>query len=254
MRTSTWWASRSRNTVHRIGVTTLISPHFDDAVLSCWHLVGADANLRIVNVFTGMPKEPGSHGWWDRLTGATDSRERMRERAAEDRSALAVAGRTATALGFLDEQYRAEAQPLDPIVERLRSELEPGCRLVAPAALGDHTDHALARDACAELIGDGHPLTLYADLPGATAYGWPHWVTGSEPDPHLSVDAHWQEAMADFDPDALRPEAHDLGDRELDRKLEAIHHYITQTAALRTYARLDEPDILRYEVTWDVTR
>lgn len=237
-----------------MGVTTLISPHFDDAVLSCWHLVGADADLQIVNVFTGTPKDPGSHGWWDRLTGATDSQERMRERTAEDREALALAGRSAVALGFLDEQYRDEPQALDPIVERLRSELVPGCRLVAPAALGNHTDHALARDACAALIDEGHPLTLYADLPGATAYGWPHWVTGSEPDPHLSVDAHWHEAMEGFDPGALRPEVHELGGRELERKLEAIRHYITQAAALRTYARLDDPDVLRYEVTWSLTR
>jgi len=214
--------------------------------------VGGDADLRIVNVFSGAPEEPGPHGWWDRLTGATDSQERVRGRADEDRNALAVGGRTATGLGFLDEQYRTEPQSLDPIVERLRSELEAGCRLVAPAALGGHTDHALARDACAALIDDGHPLTLYADLPGATAYGWPHWVTGSEPDPHLSVDEYWRDAMAGFNPGAPRPEAHELGARELERKLEAIGHYITQAAALRTYARLDEPDILRYEVTWDV--
>ena len=237
-----------------MGVTTLISPHFDDAVLSCWHLVGADADLRIVNVFTGTPGTPGPHGWWDRLTGATDSQERMRERAAEDLTALATGGRSAVALDFLDEQYRDEAQPLDPIVERLRSEIQPGCRLVAPAALGDHTDHALARDACAALIDEGYPLTLYADLPGATRYDWPVWVTGGEPDPYLSVDVYWRDALAGagFDPDALRPVVHELDGPELDRKLKALRHYRTQAAALRTYARLDDPEVLRYEVTWDV--
>lgn len=239
-----------------MGVTTLISPHFDDAVLSCWHLVGGDSDLRIVNVFTGTPKDPGLHGWWDRLTGATDSQERMRERAAEDREALALAGRSAVALGFLDEQYRDEPQALDPIVERLRSELVPGCRLVAPAALGDHTDHALARDACAALSDEGHPLTLYADLPGATRYDWPVWVTGGEPDPHLSVDVYWRDALAgaSFDPDALRPEVHELDAPELNRKLDTLRRYRTQAAALRTYARLDDPDVLRYEVTWSLTR
>jgi hypothetical protein len=235
-----------------MGVPTLISPHFDDAVLSCWHLVGADADLRIINVFTGTPETPGAHGWWDRLTGAADSQERMRERSAEDHDALATAGRSAVRLDFLDEQYRDEAQPLDPIVERLRAEIEPGCRLVAPAALGDHTDHALARDACAALIDEGHPLTLYADLPGATAYGWPHWVTGLEPDPLLVVDAHWHDALAGttFDQDALRPEVHELDGPDLERKLEAIRRYRTQAGALRTYARLDDPGVLRYEVTW----
>ena len=99
-----------------MAATTLVSPHFDDAVLSCWHLVGGGGDLRIVNVFTGTPKDAGARGWWDRLTGATDSQERMRERAAEDRDALSTAGRSAVGLGFLDDQYRDEAQALDPIV------------------------------------------------------------------------------------------------------------------------------------------
>lgn len=238
-----------------MGTTTLISPHFDDAVLSCWHLVAGGEDLRIVNVFTAVPKDPGARGWWDRLTGAADSQERMRERVAEDRDALATAGRSALGLDFLDDQYRDEVQPLDPIVERLRSELEPGCRLVAPAGLGDHPDHALARDACAALIAEGHPLTLYADLPGSTEYQWPHWVTGAEPDPYLSVDAYWRDALVagNFDPDALRPEVHKLDDPQLDRKLEAIGRYPTQVAALRSRARLTEPELLRYEVTWSLT-
>jgi LmbE family N-acetylglucosaminyl deacetylase len=233
-----------------VAATALVSPHFDDAVLSCWHLVAAEGELRILNVFTGEPEDPGTHGWWDRMTGATDSRERVRERAAEDRDALSSCGRSAASLGFLDDQYRTEAQPLEPIVERLRSELDTASRLVAPAALGDHADHVLARDACAALIEEGHPLTLYADLPGATEYGWPHWVTGSEPEPYLQVDAHWDRALARFE--ALHPEVHELDGPELERKVDTIRRYRTQTAALRSYARLDQPEILRYEVTWDV--
>ena len=37
--------------------------------------------------------EPGSWGWWDRLTGATDSAARWTERRREDAAALALAGR-----------------------------------------------------------------------------------------------------------------------------------------------------------------
>ena len=47
---------------------------------------------RIVNVFTGSPENGHGEFIWDRLTGASDSVERMRERVAEDAVALRRAG------------------------------------------------------------------------------------------------------------------------------------------------------------------
>jgi LmbE family N-acetylglucosaminyl deacetylase len=234
-----------------VSATVVVSPHFDDAVLSCWHLLGSDADVQVVNVFTGAPPN-GTAGWWDRLTGTTDASERVREREAEDRRALAVAGRSAIALGFLDEQYRTEAQPLEPIVERLHDVLPPGCRLAAPATLGGHIDHAHTREACRLLSDEGHDLTLYADLPGAVLFGWPPWVTGEAPDPYLSVDAHWRALLeqAGFDPDALQPEVHELAGPERTLKLEALSRYRTQLRSLRAFGRLEDPETLGYEVTW----
>jgi hypothetical protein len=48
----------------------------------------------------------GGIGWWDRHAGATDSATAARTRIEEDRQALALAGRTAVNLPFLDSQYR----------------------------------------------------------------------------------------------------------------------------------------------------
>ena len=66
----------------------VLSPHFDDAVLSCWHVLRAPGTVQVVNVFTGAPPEGSPPGWWDRLTGAPDPGERVRERAEEDRIAV----------------------------------------------------------------------------------------------------------------------------------------------------------------------
>ena len=35
----------------------VLSPHLDDAVLSCWHVLGREGDVRVVNVFTGSPED-----------------------------------------------------------------------------------------------------------------------------------------------------------------------------------------------------
>ena len=51
--------------------TIILSPHFDDAVLSCWHLLASAGEVLVVNVFAGEPPA-GTLGWWDELAGASD--------------------------------------------------------------------------------------------------------------------------------------------------------------------------------------
>src|SRR5437868_4148676 len=121
----------------------ILSPHLDDAVLSCWHLLTQPSEVAVINVFAGVPTDLGAPAWWDEYTGASDSAERVRERIEEDRRALAVAGRTAVNLGFLDEQYRPDDQPLAPLTEQIERLLDSGVRIYAPAAFANHADHAL---------------------------------------------------------------------------------------------------------------
>lgn len=231
--------------------TVVVSPHFDDAVLSCWHLLDSDADVRVVNVFTGVPPN-GVAPWWDRLTGATDSSERVRVRMVEDREALALAGRSAAGLGLLDEQYRAEPQALAPVVERIRAAAPEGAVLAVPAALARHTDHELARAAGLALRAEGFGLLIYADLPHAILYGWPTWVTGGRADPALDVGGHWQHTLSEagIEPDELRAEVVELDAQRRARKLDALRRYRTQLPALDARARVTGEDSLRYEVLW----
>src|SRR6266511_2693747 len=107
----------------------VLSPHPDDAVLSCWHVIeGGDAT--VVTVFAGVP-EPGTSGWWDRLTGATDSPARMRERLKEDTEALALAGASALSLDLLDEQYRRNGS-VPAVAEALADHLRGADAVYAP--------------------------------------------------------------------------------------------------------------------------
>src|SRR5215218_6837911 len=110
----------------------VVSPHLDDAVLSCWHLLEA-GDATVVSVFTGVP-EPGTSGWWDRLTGSDDSPGRVRERLREDERALSLAGASSVRLDLLDEQYRRNgASP--PVAEALAEQLAGGDEVYAPLGL-----------------------------------------------------------------------------------------------------------------------
>src|SRR4051795_10216439 len=140
---------------HRV----VLSPHLDDAVLSCWHLLaGGDAT--VVTVFAGVP-QPGTCGWWDRLTGASDSAARARERLEEDSRALALAGARSVRLDLLDEQYRGNGEA-PAVAEAIAEHVRDADAVYAPLGILLHSDHALVRDSALALRED---LRIYADHP-----------------------------------------------------------------------------------------
>jgi LmbE family N-acetylglucosaminyl deacetylase len=235
---------------------TVLSPHFDDAILSCSHVLAGPGDVGVVNVFTAVPAPGLPLPPWDVATGARDGAERMRERAAEDRAALALLGRSAVALDFLDAQYRRPGEMPAPeiIAGRIAEAVGEPSLLLAPAAIGVHPDHVLVREAALVLAREGWPVELYADLPHAIAHGWPEWVAGM-PDRH-GVGALWSaalrsaEALADQLVARIRP----LGPRARARKLRVLAEYCTQRAALDhcAFAPLDHPRTLAWEVSWQL--
>lgn len=233
----------------------ILSPHLDDAVLSCWHLLAQPDALVVINVFTGVPASVGAAAWWDRLTGATDSRQRVRERVDEDRRALALAGRTPVNLGFLDEQYREMDQSLASLTTRIEGLLGPGAQIYAPAALGGHADHMLVRAAALELLRAGFAVSLYADLPHATLHGWPAWVTGRGATASQDLAAAlWERSLAatGVSPESMVPMVHELDVVAHAHKLAAIRAYGTQLRGLAELAGrpLTDRETLGFEVVW----
>ena len=100
-----------------VSAVAILSPHPDDAVLSLWHLLAGPGDVRVLTIFNGPPAGAVELGWWDRLTRAGDAHERAAERAAEDRAALAAAGRQPVDLGFVDGQYREGPQDVEALAE-----------------------------------------------------------------------------------------------------------------------------------------
>jgi LmbE family N-acetylglucosaminyl deacetylase len=152
--------------------TMVLSPHLDDAVLSCWHVLAGSADVTVVTVFAGIPARDGRVPFWDRLTRATDSAARMRERLAENAEALELAGAASYNMDLLDAQYRPY-EPPPAIAEALAEPLGGAATVYAPAALFPIPDHVLVLAAALELRRE---FRLYADLPHAACSWRAAWL------------------------------------------------------------------------------
>lgn len=206
--------------------TVVLSAHFDDAVFSCWSLLhGAD--VTVLTVFSAGPADDRVSSW-DEDTGVT-SRERMAQRAEENRAALTGTGVGIVDLGQLESAY--DGGEIDE--EALRPHLEGAATVWAPAGIGRgyvHPDHVTVRKACLALRRDAG---LYADNP----------YTGFRADPKLP----WRLALR------YRPRVVALDDHARRAKAAAIACYAGELPKLERgfgLGSLTEPDRLRYEVLW----
>ena len=165
-----------------------LSPHFDDAVLSCGGLIFEQArqglHTEIWTIFAGdAPAGPLSplalrcHVDW----GIPEPHELVAVRREEDLAAAGRLGSQVCHFSLPECVYRRSADwesmypdevfvPFHPadrdldadIAAVLSSELEPDDVLVSPLAIGNHVDHRLARMAAERL---DRPLLFYADIP-----------------------------------------------------------------------------------------
>ena len=150
-----------------------LSPHFDDAVLSCggliWEQARAGIAVEIWTIFAGDPP-PGplsdfavvNHKLW----GVTTGEETVTMRKAEDEAAAGIVGADLVHFEIPDCIYRrsprgeylytetvmTSPRPAEKglprrIATALKSELREDDTLVCPLSLGGHVDHILARRA-----------------------------------------------------------------------------------------------------------
>lgn len=143
----------------------VISPHLDDAVLSCAGLLAARPGSTVVTVFTA--RAPLQHPLtdWDRSCGFDNADAAMTCRLAEDREALGIMGAEGRALGFLDCQYTATADQDAPLITERLFHVLAG---LAPASVAMplgvfHCDHERVSDAA---------LKIRDALPGVAWFGY----------------------------------------------------------------------------------
>lgn len=221
-----------------------LSPHFDDAVLSCGGQialrVAAGETVVVATVFGGKPN-------YDHLSPlAREIHARCRAdddlvetRRSEDRAALAILGALVRQGDYLDAIYRQDSQgsrwlyttmdellgqpdPADePLVKELArvfTTLAPAsdqCTLYAPLAVGNHVDHQLVRRAAMMLTGHGYRVRFYEDFPYVT-----HDPAALEAALSMPDRSRWQ------------AEVILLSEASLQRRLRAIQAYRSQLAVI----------------------
>jgi LmbE family N-acetylglucosaminyl deacetylase len=142
------WGTVTADELTRILV---LSPHLDDAVLGCGHLLAAHPGVTVLTVFAGAPDTyPNPMTWWDQLAGFSSGDDPLEARRQEDAEALDALGAKPVWLDFVEHQYldrRDWARP-DAIVDELEAavrDVDP-TMVVAPFGLAN-PDHDCTNEA-----------------------------------------------------------------------------------------------------------
>ena len=146
----------------------LVSPHFDDAVLSAGQHMADRPDCEVVTVFAGMPLTPERVKTpYDQKCGFKNAQDAVAERQRENNAALALLQATAIDLPFLDSQYHTEVAgvTVEQVTEALQEIVDNNDYeyIMAPLGLG-HPDHMMANEAVLRLKTE-LPIYLWEDLP-----------------------------------------------------------------------------------------
>jgi LmbE family N-acetylglucosaminyl deacetylase len=217
----------------------VVSPHFDDAILSCGGLIGLLARrhvrVTVLTVFSGHPVLPLSDAattFHDKC-GLGPTAVAVRE-AEDDAACAGLAARTAR-LGLPDCLYRRDPDgtpryPRIPdifrmrpdsekdVIDRARHGLETSQEwnsadlVIGPLGVGDHADHQITRIAVETATGLAHRLVWYEDQPYVMRERCAGWENDMTP--------------------GLAPSLIALDPAAWGAKIDAISHYRSQLRAL----------------------
>jgi LmbE family N-acetylglucosaminyl deacetylase len=159
----------------------VISPHLDDASVSCSLFMAANPGSCLTTIFTDGPESVRPLTSWDRASRSfTDGADVMGTLREEDTKAAALIQATTRHLPYWDHQYRNDRYGYAGLPDRdlpeaiaadlLRQGQDPAAGgWVIPLGLG-HPDHRLAGDAAlivAERWLQFQPVYVYEELPYA---------------------------------------------------------------------------------------
>jgi LmbE family N-acetylglucosaminyl deacetylase len=215
----------------------VVSPHLDDAVLSCGQVLAAHPASTVISLFAGRPPSAHPPTEWEIASGFAPGTDAVGTRRREDAAALATLRAKPVWLPFCDSQYElVPPAPVAALMRRLSEALDGIARTVLfPLGLF-HSDHFRTHDACALLSRQGagrwicYQDGLYAHVPGISVQDRLEEVRG-----RLSLVP------------AVLP--HDPG---TEAKSRAIACYRSQIAALRTPGRPGLDSALEPERYWAV--
>lgn len=172
------------------GPLLVVSPHLDDAALSCAVLLDRGEPVDVLTVFAGEPQPP-RRGWWDEVCGFASSADSMAVRRDEEEAALAPGAHRIRLLDLLELQHFDGPRPAgegDDIATGVRDWLADvgGGTVAVPAGAGwaprwlpprlaqklrrprgpePHGDHVFTRDALLRSTLENASLVFYEEVP-----------------------------------------------------------------------------------------
>jgi LmbE family N-acetylglucosaminyl deacetylase len=174
------------------GPLLVVSPHLDDAALSCAALLARREPVDVLTVFAGEPHPP-RQGPWDYDCGFASSAESVRIRRAEEESAFAGTPHRLAFMDLLEGQYvdwRHDQNEANAIAEAIRrwasanaagtvalpagawrgaGRLRAGLARRLGRSLGPerHPDHVFVRDVALGVLTERRGVVplLYEELP-----------------------------------------------------------------------------------------
>ena len=143
----------------------LISPHFDDAILSAGQYMADRPDTTVVTVFAGLPLTPDNvHTPYDAKCGFKDARDAVGERVRENSAACAMLNAEWMNLDFPDSQYNNN-NTVEAIRENLQALIEETWYEAIYAPIGlDHPDHKMVTEAVMQLDFP-RDIILWEDMP-----------------------------------------------------------------------------------------
>lgn len=231
-----------------------LSPHYDDASLSCGGAIHRHSQAGqpvLVVTVCAAPPTPGEplsafaqalHQQWGNPGDVVALRQ------AEDQASLAILGADYLRLDFSDCIYRGEPErsewyynsvddlfgsihPGDhSLAARMASAilelvpLEAGLTLYAPLAVGHHVDHQVVNAAAWQLCQQGWRVFFYEDYP----YADPDSLYAAQGRTAYTLE----NTLVAPQNAALQPQLHSFSDDNLQAKIESVAAYRSQIQSL----------------------
>ncbi len=165
-------------TINQKPLAIILSPHFDDAILSLGGFLAAGPyRFEAVTIFGGKPAKP-MVTYWDQLSGFKNSTEAVTKRIKENARAIETSGAVIKNYDYLDSQYRqGQNQGLETAIIKTIKSLIPDSAtervsIYGPATFGPkitHPDHQLLHDAFLKVAKENKQSNLhffiYEDFP-----------------------------------------------------------------------------------------
>jgi hypothetical protein len=234
----------------------LLSPHFDDAIFSCWSLLSNSQPLYSAIVFAAAPEA----GWRDSNHTSKEETDLTLDRINDTKFAYSLAGRQPAFLPFASARYRKEDPEHNSILGAICHLAPEVSAIYAPAGITDHPDHLLLRRLALKIYALGIPVFLYAEMPSACRKGWPALVVppkGEENTKEIIND--WRLRLREVKAiDIFAPIVTALPFRESvtkQRLAKAFKDQISGEGPLnpeRAVNILLDPGVSRYEVCWSL--